>query len=74
MLALSTAFSGLERQEQGRQATDKMLVLMPMVVAQQRVSHGQESLWRQVTLMKGLQCDTGVKNSLSGLALLKLLA
>ena len=42
---LSTAFRGLERQEQDWQATDKVLVLVlvPMVVAQQRVSHGQES-------------------------------
>lgn len=40
---LSTASRGLERQEQDWQATDKVLVLVPMVVAQQRVSHGQES-------------------------------
>lgn len=38
-------FPGLERQEQGWQATDKVLVLVLvlLVVAQQRVSHGQES-------------------------------
>lgn len=41
---LSTAFRGLERQEQDWQATDKVLalvlVLVPMVVAQQRVTSG----------------------------------
>lgn len=40
---LYAALRGLERQEQGWPATNKVLVLGLLVVAQQRVSHGQES-------------------------------